>query len=40
MTGDQADLMKKCAEESLKKEEALVKAVSVLEENGIDITLK
>lgn len=40
MTGDQAELMKMCAEESLKKEDALVKAASILEENGIDIKLK
>ena len=40
MTGDQADLMKKCAEESLKKEKELIEAVETLESNGIDLNIK
>lgn len=37
MSGAQADAMRKAAEETLNKEQSLVKAVELLENNGIDI---
>lgn len=37
MSGAQAEAMKKCAEETLNKEAALVEAATILAENGLDI---